>query len=168
MHAALLCNATHPNAAVQCRACCLRACYRAAFRTMAASMCAITSNVVMMWAPNQASYYPWGYQADPSSPDFAEVDTNHDGVLNSLDDPYGPWWPGDEWVYWCVAGALVRQPVPDPFFSWELACAQRVPTCGHHHGQGAGGPENTHAGSMTTGWGPVDARLHALAWLRHG
>jgi hypothetical protein len=31
-------------------------------------------------------------------PDFSICDTNGDGVLDNRDDPYGPYWPGDDVV----------------------------------------------------------------------
>jgi hypothetical protein len=53
-----------------------------------------------MFAPNMGTDYPWtgygGYHIEPSDPDFSTADTNHDGVLDKTDDPYTPYYPGDE------------------------------------------------------------------------
>lgn len=32
--------------------------------------------------------------------DFLLLDTNHDGVLNNLDSPYSPYYPGDQYIDW--------------------------------------------------------------------
>lgn len=55
-----------------------------------------------MWAANTAIGYPYNVKrADMKTPsDFALLDTNQNGELDSLDDPYGPYWPGDEFVDW--------------------------------------------------------------------
>lgn len=62
------------------------------------------SNVAIVWTPNQGAGYPWAdgtyYNSSPSSEDFALLDTNKDGVWNWLDDPYSPYYPGDEYVDW--------------------------------------------------------------------
>ena len=57
----------------------------------------------MVWAPNYGGDYPFPgnrYNAQPGTADFATLDTNHDGVLTMDDDPYGPYYPGDEYVDW--------------------------------------------------------------------
>jgi hypothetical protein len=46
---------------------------------------------------------------EPGTPDFLELDTNRDGVINSRDDPYLPYYPGDEFVDW-VALSLYWYP----------------------------------------------------------
>ncbi len=55
----------------------------------------------MMWAPNTGIGYPYGVQrAEISATDFNLLDTNKNGVLDELDDPYGAYWPGDDFVDW--------------------------------------------------------------------
>jgi soluble lytic murein transglycosylase-like protein len=57
----------------------------------------------MLWAPNYGGGYPFAsgqYNALPGTSDFALLDTNHDGVLNMSDDPYLPYYPGDDAVDW--------------------------------------------------------------------
>ncbi|KAJ3017591.1 hypothetical protein HKX48_003456 [Thoreauomyces humboldtii] len=67
--------------------------------------------VAFLWSPSSGNGYPSpGGQYSPFSPnvkpytnltalypdDFKLMDTNHDGVLSTLDDPYSPYYPGDE------------------------------------------------------------------------
>lgn len=74
--------------------------YKRAWATMAAAMRSITCDVKLMWAPNDASGYPWGGQ--PPAGELAALDTNGNGRLDKFDDPYGPFWPDDpstvDWV----------------------------------------------------------------------
>jgi hypothetical protein len=57
----------------------------------------------MLWAPNQGAGYPYAggrYEAKPGSPAARLLDTDGDGVLDAGDDPYAPYWPGDDYVDW--------------------------------------------------------------------
>lgn len=77
--------------------------YIAKFREFADIIHTKAPNVAMVWTPNQGWGYPWSggaYSISPTSPDFAILDTNHDGVLDESDDPYGPYYPGDSYVDW--------------------------------------------------------------------
>jgi hypothetical protein len=68
----------------------------------------------MVWSPNIGFGYPNrgdGYdQYNPTfnDPDpkraanFLVLDTNNDRLLTAEDDPYGPYYPGDEYVDWYV------------------------------------------------------------------
>lgn len=52
---------------------------------------------------NVAVGYPYGtsaFSAEPGTPDFTALDTNKDGKVDQLDDPYTPYWPGAEYVDW--------------------------------------------------------------------
>ncbi|KAJ3259119.1 hypothetical protein HK103_003006 [Boothiomyces macroporosus] len=67
--------------------------------------------LALIWAPNSPNGYPW-----PSSPlylnDGKEIsyqdtfrmdpslDSNGDGLWDYKDDPFTPYYPGDEWVDW--------------------------------------------------------------------
>ncbi|KAJ3064641.1 hypothetical protein HK102_008139, partial [Quaeritorhiza haematococci] len=56
-----------------------------------------------IFAPNLGVGYPWTigeFRINNSSPDFPLVDTNRDGILDTRDDPYEPYWPGDQYVDW--------------------------------------------------------------------
>ena len=58
----------------------------------------------MVWAPNAGNGWPWGVQRSQIPPrDFELMDTNRNGILDSGDDPYAPFWPGDEYVDWIGA-----------------------------------------------------------------
>jgi hypothetical protein len=60
-------------------------------------------NAAMAWTPNQGWGYPWpdhAYSITQTDPDFATLDTNGDGVLTESDDPYTPYYPGDDFVDW--------------------------------------------------------------------
>jgi hypothetical protein len=63
-----------------------------------------TINIKLMWNPNIADGYPFdGYpnSADKSSNEERYMlDTNGDGIINAMDDPYLPFYPGDEYVDW--------------------------------------------------------------------
>src|SRR5438270_6862090 len=57
----------------------------------------------MLWAPNYGSGYPYNggqYTAAVGSADFQSLDTNADGIINMNDDPYAPYYPGDDAVDW--------------------------------------------------------------------
>jgi hypothetical protein len=79
------------------------AAYVRAFRTIAAAVHARASQSAMLWAPNYGAGYPFNggpYQAQPDNPDFGLLDTNRDGVVDGKDDPYAPYYPGDDAVDW--------------------------------------------------------------------
>ncbi|KAJ3121272.1 hypothetical protein HK098_003811 [Nowakowskiella sp. JEL0407] len=60
-----------------------------------------TNMTAMMWGVNAGSGYPYGTPAvAPGTPDFQALDSNGDGAITALDDPYGPYWPGAEYVDW--------------------------------------------------------------------
>lgn len=77
--------------------------YVAAFRRVAAAVHRLAHSSAMLWAPNYGGGYPFAtgrYHATPGSADTTALDTNHDGVLTQADDPYAPYWPGDDAVDW--------------------------------------------------------------------
>jgi hypothetical protein len=77
--------------------------YVAAFRTVADAVHAGAPASAMVWAPNEGAGYPFSggaYEAPPGSADRAALDTDGDGELTRLDDPYAPYWPGDDAVDW--------------------------------------------------------------------
>ncbi|AMM33532.1 hypothetical protein SA2016_2867 [Sinomonas atrocyanea] len=56
-----------------------------------------------IWAPNEGGGYPFeggAYEAKPGTADFTALDTDKDGRLTQEDDPYSPYWPGDDAVDW--------------------------------------------------------------------
>lgn len=78
--------------------------YVEAFRTVADEVHAATSQAEMVWSPVYGSGYPFGraYGALDLSPDRegAQLDTDGDGDVDDADDPYGPYFPGDDVVDW--------------------------------------------------------------------
>ncbi|KAJ3307696.1 hypothetical protein HDU76_004437 [Blyttiomyces sp. JEL0837] len=65
------------------------------------------SKVAFVWAPNSGNNYPFGngaYAPDPTTPDgqarLRDLDTNADNKFDPLDDPYSPYYPGDDVVDW--------------------------------------------------------------------
>ncbi len=77
--------------------------YVAAFRTVAASIHRLAPGVAVVWAPNSGAGYPFAggaHAATPGSAAALALDTNDDGVLSAIDDPYAPYWPGNDAVDW--------------------------------------------------------------------
>jgi hypothetical protein len=77
--------------------------YKSAFCVLAKAIHQHARNAAMIWAPNYGGGYPFvggAYQAQPDSPYIPVLDTNKNGVLDSYDDPYSPYYPGDDVVDW--------------------------------------------------------------------
>lgn len=77
--------------------------YVTAFRVVAEAVHTYAPRTVMVWSPNYGGGYPFPgepYLAQPGSADFALLDTNHDGRITEADDPYTPYYPGDQYVDW--------------------------------------------------------------------
>jgi len=77
--------------------------YIKAFRIVADAVHKSAPKSAMIWAPNYGGGYPFSggqYEAKAGSTDFNLLDTNHDGKLTMEDDPYAPYYPGDEAVDW--------------------------------------------------------------------
>ena len=84
--------------------------YVSAFRKVAQAVKEGTTATEMMWAPNYGGGYPFAggefaSEGNPSAPgagaaDFEWTDTNADGALTEADDPYEPYYPGDDVVDW--------------------------------------------------------------------
>ena len=78
--------------------------YIAALQSLARAIHKATpKQSALVWAPNYGGGYPFTggqYQARPDSPDYVVLDTNHDGVVDQYDDPYAPYYPGDDAVDW--------------------------------------------------------------------
>ena len=81
--------------------------YKAAFRILAEGLSTTAPQVETVWSPVYGSGYPYrqeqGTDGDLGLPDEVDVeplDTNGDGRLAAGDDPYGPYFPGDDVVDW--------------------------------------------------------------------
>ncbi|KAI8840933.1 hypothetical protein BC829DRAFT_435819 [Chytridium lagenaria] len=81
----------------------LRSSLLATWRRVVTAVRRRAPGVAMVWAPNLSGGYPYGGPAEgqPLSPeDFRILDTNQNGRIDEEDDPYTPYWPGDEFVDW--------------------------------------------------------------------
>ncbi|MFJ4262315.1 glycoside hydrolase family 26 protein [Paenarthrobacter nicotinovorans] len=77
--------------------------YVAAYQRVASAVHAKAPGSAMMWAPNYGGGYRFGggkYKAVPGTPEFEALDTDKDGEVTVNDDPYAPYYPGDEAVDW--------------------------------------------------------------------
>jgi len=72
------------------------------FRQVAATVHTVPGST-MLWSPNEGGSYPFPggpHEAKPGTTAFSALDTNGDGKLSMDDDPYSPYWPGDDAVDW--------------------------------------------------------------------
>jgi hypothetical protein len=78
--------------------------YVEAFRTVADAVHATTPYAAMVWSPVYGAGYPFGAAYGDVDPDregdTTALDTDGNGLLNGTDDPYGPYWPGEDAVDW--------------------------------------------------------------------
>ncbi len=79
--------------------------YRHAYRTVASAVRRYAPATALIWAPAHGADYPaYAHPAPPlpppSSPEFIALDSNGDGTLDGSDDPYAPYYPGDDVVDW--------------------------------------------------------------------
>lgn len=74
----------------------------AAWKLLAQNLRAQTNMTALVWSPNVAAAYQGMRRGDPtvSTTDFAAMDTNNNGVLEINDNPFDPYYPGDEYVDW--------------------------------------------------------------------
>ena len=78
--------------------------YVAAFRRLASVVHTEVPAAAMVWSPVYGAGYPYGAaygDVDPDrEADVASLDTDGNQRLDSGDDPYGPFWPGEDAVDW--------------------------------------------------------------------
>jgi len=71
-----------------------------------------SQNIAFIWAPNSGNGYPFlggkNITIPRGSPDYLLMDTNNDGEIDINDDPYTPFYPGDEWVDWVGFSVILR------------------------------------------------------------
>jgi hypothetical protein len=76
------------------------------WRRVHAAVKRVAPQTAFVWSPNFSYGYPYGSQtgrmlAGPIPvDDLLLLDTNKDGKFDSNDDPYSPFYPGDEYVDW--------------------------------------------------------------------
>lgn len=80
-----------------------------AFRTVASAVHDSTTAAAMVWAPAYGAGYPFERAVNATTTqrdaaglvgEAAVLDTDGDGVVDDRDDPYGPYYPGDEAADW--------------------------------------------------------------------
>src|SRR5579883_394665 len=69
--------------------------YKRKFRMLSAVIHRTTTRTAMVWAPTECRGYP--FKRHPYS---LELDTDRDGKITAADDPYMPFFPGDDSVDW--------------------------------------------------------------------
>jgi Glycosyl hydrolase family 26 len=77
--------------------------YVAAFRRVADAVHAMAPGSAMMWAPNYGGGYPFPSgpsKAQSGTAEHDQLDTDRDGSVTMADDPYAPYYPGDDAVDW--------------------------------------------------------------------
>lgn len=118
--------------------------YVEAFRVVADAVHEESPATAMVWAPNDGAGYPFTggrFGAASGSPEAAALDTDGDGELSRADDPYAPYWPGDDVVDW-VGMSLYFWGLEYPWGENELAPAGRFAA------QLTGRPTGAHAGEV--------------------
>ncbi|MFE4837298.1 glycoside hydrolase family 26 protein [Arthrobacter sp. NPDC056691] len=77
--------------------------YKAAFRRVAGSIHRLAPGSATMWAPNYGGGYPFtggAHQAVAGTAAYTALDTDKNGEVTGADDPYAPYYPGDDAVDW--------------------------------------------------------------------
>lgn len=77
--------------------------YKAAFRRVAGSVHRLAPGSATMWAPNYGGGYPFtggAHQAVAGTGAYTALDTDRNGEVTGADDPYAPYYPGDDAVDW--------------------------------------------------------------------
>jgi hypothetical protein len=107
--------------------------FKQAFVTMSSYIKHLTNLTAMVWSPNIAGGYPYGGKELPSSSstdpmdqaNFQDMNTNNQGssnnVIDASDDPYGPYYPGDEWVDWVGLSVYNLNYNPSTHQTWSVS-----------------------------------------------
>ena len=112
--------------------------YVATFRRVAEAVHRDAPGTAMLWAPNYGGGYPFAngrFHAGTDSTDMPLLDTNADGALTTRDDPYAPYYPGDDAVDW-VGMSLYHWGASYPWGSNEVPEAGKFASMleGNYHG----------------------------------
>jgi hypothetical protein len=89
--------------------------YTESYRRVSRAIHARTNMTAMVWGPNLGINYPFTSPSalvqfpNQGTEDFRRMDTNGNGRIDAGDDPYLPYYPGDEFVDW-VALSLYWYP----------------------------------------------------------
>ncbi|KAA1088852.1 hypothetical protein PGTUg99_032464 [Puccinia graminis f. sp. tritici] len=85
--------------------------FLALWRRMYSLVKAAAPRVAVVWAPNTPQSYPYGQLSSSLSPeDLALLDTDHDGKVSNTDDPFSPYYPGDDQVDWIGLSTYYKGP----------------------------------------------------------
>ncbi|PLW41636.1 hypothetical protein PCASD_05401 [Puccinia coronata f. sp. avenae] len=91
------------------------------WRRMYAAIKSAAPRTAIVWAPNTPQSYPYGQSSANLDPaDLALLDTDHDGKVTNTDDPFSPFYPGDDQVDWIGLSTYYKGPnfqnvnVPQP------------------------------------------------------
>ncbi|KAJ1552245.1 hypothetical protein HK405_012078 [Cladochytrium tenue] len=82
--------------------------WQSVYTSMKSALGTNSTKVAFVWSPNSGQGYPWpggiaqpNVTANPSDQSRINImDTNGNGVLDAGDDPYQPFYPGDDYVDW--------------------------------------------------------------------
>ncbi|KAF8545432.1 glycoside hydrolase superfamily [Trichophaea hybrida] len=98
--------------------------YKNAFRAIGAAIKAVAGNTLLVWAPNTGVGYPYNgagsYLPANTEDRFKQMDTNGDGVLDNLDDPFTPYYPGDDMVDWIGISVYSKVRIYSSFYFFGL------------------------------------------------
>ncbi|KAG0146197.1 hypothetical protein CROQUDRAFT_715707 [Cronartium quercuum f. sp. fusiforme G11] len=71
----------------------------------------LSPTTAIVWAPNTGQSYPYNQPTNTlSSDDLNVLDTNKDGKVDNSDDPYLPYYPGDDVVDWIGISTYYKGP----------------------------------------------------------
>jgi len=84
--------------------------YVQAWREMYTTIKAITPQTAIVWAPNTGQGYPYGMQAPANATEAGALDTSQNGAFDNADDPFAPFYPGDEYVDWVGISVYYKGP----------------------------------------------------------
>ncbi|KAJ3178520.1 hypothetical protein HK101_010129 [Irineochytrium annulatum] len=124
--------------------------YKAFWLRIYEAVNAAGAKVDFLWSPNAADGYPFGggpvSAPDglfPNATEYHELDTNGDGVVDSHDDPFAPYYPGDDVVDWVGLSVYwkgyqgeessLNVPAPGSFFS-DMITGSNPRVAGTTHG----------------------------------
>jgi hypothetical protein len=77
--------------------------YKEKFRMVANAIHTHAPKAAMLWSPRFGYGYPFDggkFACKPGDPDFQALDTDANQALNEADQPYAPYYPGDDAVDW--------------------------------------------------------------------
>jgi hypothetical protein len=83
------------------------------WRRMYATIKSAAPRTAIVWAPNTPQSYPYGQSSANLDPaDLALLDTDHDGKVTNTDDPFSPFYPGDDQVDWIGLSTCISPILP--------------------------------------------------------